>query len=301
MQVTGRLARPRGPFNGFDERAWLAHRGIHAGAESPAITVVGRRGGIWGTIDSGRTAALHAYTGAGHDDAALMLGAIVLGVEGALSPATVDDFRASGTAHLLAVSGANVAALVVLVLGAAWLVGAPRAAAHALAIAVIAGYALLVGPTPSVVRASVAGALMSLAWLANRPADRWHALGVGAAAVQALDPWAVASPGFQLSFAAVAAIFALAPRLRAWLEGVPWPDLLREPLALAVACTLATAPFALWHFDRAALAGSVPANLLAVPASAPCSGWAWRLRCSRRSRTPRRPTQPAPLPRSACT
>jgi competence protein ComEC len=84
-----------------------------------------------------------------------------------------------------------------------------------------------------------------------------------------LDPWAVVEPGFQLSFVAVAAIYALAPRLSAWLDGRPCPAVLRTPIAVSVACTVATAPISWWHFDRASLAGSVPANLLALPLVAP--------------------------------
>ena len=85
----------------------------------------------------------------------------------------------------------------------------------------------------------------------------------------ALDPWAVVGPGFQLSFVAVAAIHGLAPRLRAWLEGTAIPLRLCAPLAISLACTLATAPVALVHFGRTSLVASLPANLLALPAVAP--------------------------------
>ena len=85
----------------------------------------------------------------------------------------------------------------------------------------------------------------------------------------ALDPWAIAGPGFQLSFVAVAAIHGLAPPIRRWLEGTPVPLRLCTPLAISLACTLATAPVALVHFGRTSLVASLPANLLALPAVAP--------------------------------
>ena len=85
----------------------------------------------------------------------------------------------------------------------------------------------------------------------------------------ALDPWAVVGPGFQLSFVAVAAIHGLAPRIRSWLEGTPVPLRLCSPLAVSLACTVATAPVALAHFGRTSLVASLPANLLALPAIAP--------------------------------
>ena len=80
-------------------------------------------------------------------------------------------------------------------------------------------YAAIVGGGPSVVRAAATGVLASLAWLVGSARDPWHLLALAAAAVLALDPWAVAGPGFQLSFVAVAAIHGLAPPIRSWLEG----------------------------------------------------------------------------------
>src|SRR5205823_8135098 len=87
----------------------------------------------------------------------------------------------------------------------------------------IAGYVLAVGAQPSVVRAGIAGALVSLAWLAARPVDRWYFLLLGALVLLAWNPYSLLEPGFQLSFAAVAAIFVLVPRLTTTLEGYPLP------------------------------------------------------------------------------
>ena len=100
---------------------------------------------------------------------------------------------------------------------------------------------------------------MAVAWLASRPVARWHLLACGAAVVLALNPLDLFNPGFQLSFAAVWAIFAVAPRLQGWLGSA---------VAVSVACTLVTTPIAWWHFGRLAPL-SVPANLLALPAVGP--------------------------------
>ena len=67
----------------------------------------------------------------------------------------------------------------------------------------------------------------------------------------------------------MAAIHGLAPPIRRWLEGTLVPLRLCSPLAISVACTLATAPVALVHFGRTSLVASLPANLLALPAVAP--------------------------------
>jgi competence protein ComEC len=269
IELRGHLRAPHdGSAGGFDERTWLARQGVHEVLRASSAKIVGRRGGPWGVIDHVRRearAALHVSGGEGE----AVADGVVLGGDDGLSEGTRDAFRASGLGHLLAVSGQNVVLLVAaIVLVCAWL-GIARAPALGIAIAATILYVLVVGPGASVVRAGITGVVIALAWLASRPVARWHVLSVAAAGCLWLDPWAVLEPGFQLSFAAVVAIFVAAPRLRGWLEGTPCPARLREPLAISTACTLATAPIAWLQFDRVALVGSLPANVLAIPAVAP--------------------------------
>ena len=71
-----------------------------------------------------------------------------------------------------------------------------------------------------------------------------------------------------VSFSAVVAIFVLYPRVGRWLAGYPFPRGLREPVAVATACGLATAPVLWLQFHSLPLL-SVPANALAAPAVLP--------------------------------
>jgi competence protein ComEC len=128
-----------------------------------------------------------------------------------------------------------------------------------------------VGAQPSVVRAGIAGGLGSLAWITARERDRWWFLLLGALALLARNPYTLLDPGFQLSFAAVGAIFVLAPRLSGLLEGYPLPRRLAAVVAVSGACGLATAPI-LWLRFGAVPVLSVPANALAAPAVAPLLG-----------------------------
>jgi competence protein ComEC len=133
-------------------------------------------------------------------------------------------------------------------------------------LGLIAVYVLAVGWQPSVVRAGVAAGLASLAWLAERPSDRWHFLAVGAFVLMAWMPTALLEPGFQLSFTAVAAIFVAVPRVRSTLDGYPVPAGVADALAVALACGLATAPIVLLHFGEAP-AYTVLANVVAFLAA----------------------------------
>lgn len=156
----------------------------------------------------------------------------------------------------------------------AWLLGIPRAFAEVGALAAIGAYVLAVGAQPSVVRAGIAGALGSLAWLAARQRDRWYFLLLGAFALLAWNPYSLLDAGFQLSFAAVAAIFIGAPRILRFLEGYPVPRPLAGVLAVSAACGLATAPIVWLQFGAIPLL-SIPANALAAPAMPPLLGCAF--------------------------
>jgi competence protein ComEC len=198
---------------------------------------------------------------------------VVLGDEHGLPRGLRDRFRASGLYHLLAVSGQNVVLVGAGVLAVAWLLGIPRWVGELGALAGIGGYVLAVGLQPSVVRAGIAGALGSLAWLTARPRDRWYFLLLGAFALLAWNPYAVFDAGFQLSFAAVVAIFLLVPRLERVLEGYPLPPGLRGVIAVSTACGVATAPV-LWLQFHAVSLVAVPANAAAAPAVVPLLGLA---------------------------
>ena len=267
------VERPRGEANGFDEAKWLGRHGIHVVVRASQWRLVGRRGGIAGVSDRLRAWVLHGATSGLSGERRAIVAGIVLGDDQGLSDELRTRFRASGLYHLLAVSGQNVALVAGGVLGTAWLLGVSRIAAQVAALTAIAAYVLAVGAQPSVLRAGVAGCLTSLAWLAGRLPDRWYALALGAFVLLAWNPYTLLDPGFQLSIAAVAAIFVLAPRLRNVLEGYPLPESLREVVAISAACGLATAPVAWFQFHSVPLL-TIPANALAAPVVAPLLGLA---------------------------
>jgi competence protein ComEC len=273
LELVARVRLPRAAEadGSFDEAAYLRRRGVHAVLRADAYRIVGKRGGLGGAADRIRAALAGSIAPGLEGERRALVAGVVLGEDEELDEELRDRFRASGLYHLLAVSGQNVAYVIVGVLLAAWLAGLPRWLAQVAAIAAVGGYVLAVGWQPSVVRAGVAGGLASLAWLASRPSDRWYFLLVGAAVLLAWSPYSLLEPGFQLSFAAVAAIFVLVPRLERLLEGYPIPRWLAAVLAVSAACGLATAPI-LWFQFGAVPVLSVPANALAAPVVAPILG-----------------------------
>ncbi|MDX6517463.1 MAG: competence protein ComEC [Gaiellaceae bacterium] len=273
LEVLGEIRLPRGPSNGFDEHSWLKRRGIHVVLRGDRWRVVGRRGGVASVPDRLRERLAGSVAIGVHGERRGVLMGVVLGDDGGLSDELRQRFRASGLYHLLAVSGQNVALVAGAVLVLVWLAGLPRWVGHVGALAGMAGYVLAVGPQPSVLRAGVAGALGSLAWLAARQRDRWYFLLVGALVLEVWNPYVVLDAGFQLSFAAVLAIFTLVRPFLHFLEGYPVPRRLAEVLAVSTACGTATAPVAWLQFHAIPLL-TVPANAMAAPAVVPLLGLA---------------------------
>jgi competence protein ComEC len=268
LDVRAEAKLPRGPAHGFDERKWLRRRGIHVVLAGDDWRQIGRRGGLGGVADSARRWLGGSAAVGLHGERRGVIEGVVLGDENGLPRQLRDRFRASGLYHLLAVSGQNVVLVAGGALFVAWLLGVPRWLGHVGALLAIAAYVLAVGPQPSVIRAGVAGALASVAWLTARQTDKWYFLLLGALGLLAWNPYVVLDAGFQLSFSAVVAIFVLVPRLQRRLGGYPVPAKLGEVLAVSTACGVATAPV-LWLQFHAVPLVAVPANAAAAPAVVP--------------------------------
>ena len=265
--------RPRDAGSSFDEAEYLERQGVHVVLRASEFRIVGRRGGVPGVADALRRRLADSIAPGAKGERRALIAGVVLGEDEGLAPGLRADFRASGLYHLLAVSGQNVAYVVIGALLLTWIAGVPRWAGQLCALVGIVGYVLAVGWQPSVIRAGIAGGLTSLAWLAARPLDRWYFLLVGAAVLLAVNPHSALEPGFQLSFAAVAAIFVAVGRVERRLEGYPLPARLATVLAVSVVCGIATAPIVWLHFG-AVPTFSVLANALAAPVVAPLLGMA---------------------------
>ena len=237
-----------------------------------------RRGGPAALADGVRARAEAALErGMAEREAALARG-FVLGQDDRIDPATVDDFKRSGLAHLLAVSGQNVILLALLAMPLLALVGLSLRARLVCVLGLIALYVPVTGAGPSIQRAGVMGAAGIVAGLAGRPRSRWYALLLAAAATLAVNPLAGGDVGWQLSFAAVIGILLWTRGISRWLVGrlrdaprpgpLSWQGSLAEGAGMTIAAALATAPLMAHHFDAFSVT-TLPANLLALPAVAP--------------------------------
>ncbi|SBV30148.1 ComEC/Rec2-related protein [Micromonospora krabiensis] len=172
--------------------------------------------------------------------------------------------------HLNAVSGSNVAIVVgAVLLLARWARAGPWLAAGLCAVA-LAGFVILVRPSPSVVRAATMGAIGLAALAAGRPRAALPALAAAITVLVLVDPELAGDPGFALSVLATGGLLLLAPRWRDALRRRGVPAGLAEALAVPAAAQLACGPVVAGLSATVSLV-AVPANLLAVPAIAPAT------------------------------
>jgi competence protein ComEC len=208
------------------------------------------------------------------------------GHEAFVPPAQVEALRAAGLAHIISISGLHMAivggfvfALVRLAVALAPALAlrvSGRKLAAAAGGAAILGYLVLSGAPDPAVRSAVTACAAFAAILADRRALSLRTLALAASLLLLIRPEAVTQPGFQMSFAAATALVALAEAIPRPVREISTPWLVRlfqgarsafaAGVLISLAAGLATAPFALQHFNRVALYG-LPANLLSEPIS----------------------------------
>ena len=238
----------------------LAVRHVAGRLVVDAIGPVGAADPVSTVANHLRRAVVRGAQPLGEDATALLTG-ILFGDDRAQPPATTDDFRAAGLSHLLAVSGQNVA--FVLVVAGVGLGRLGLGSRFLAVLVVLAFFALLTRFEPSVLRATAMAAVAAGATFGGRAVSRPRVLALAVAALLLVDPILVHSVGFGLSVAATAGIVVLAARLEPRLPG---PTAVRESAAVTLAAQVAVAPLLATVFGGVPLV-SVPANLLAGPAA----------------------------------
>ena len=285
LSIKGQLQRPA-RLEAFDYPSYLANQGIsgivftrEANTLNPET---GPKGGWRGWIFDLRRELSGNIEEALPAPQSTVAQALLLGQRGQLPADLVDEFRSTGTSHLLAISGLHVGALLMLVLAVSvWALGRQRRSYLLIALVLIWLYALVSGMPLSVVRAAAMGSVfLAAAWL-GRPRSVLQALAISVAVMVAISPQVLKQISFQLSFAAMAGIALALPyqaRVTAALSrwrttGNGWQrSWMGSILALVVAslivsggAVLTTWPLVAYNFDRIPLLG-ILVTILALPA-----------------------------------
>ncbi len=223
VRVRG-LARPMKPPRNpgeFDEAAWSARQGVsfELRCENKAdAQIIERSVGRHATrlaaqardwIRSQLARGIHASP-----EKLALIESMVLGVNAETPPEMRDLFQKTGTLHLLAVSGLNVAMLATIALMILKPLRVKRTAAVMLTILVLAAYAMITGLSPSCTRAAIMAAFILAAPCFDRSSNALNSLAGAAFVLLAWDTNQLFSVGFQLSFGIVFVILVFARRIQ---------------------------------------------------------------------------------------
>ncbi len=268
-ELDDRLAGERVLISGFARATssdWLRNRHIGSEVIVKEVRDSAPAAPIWRVANGIRTLLSQGAESLTRTDRSLFAG-MVLGDDRHQSPKVADDFRAAGMGHLLVVSGQNVAFVLALVAPAAMRL---RPGSRLLVLLGVLGvFAVLTRFEPSVLRAVFMAAFAVSSAALGRPEVGRRTLGWAIAIVLMVDPFLVRSLAFQLSVCATAGILWITPSLIGVLRG---PRAIRLAIASTAGAQLAVMPLLIGVFGSVPLA-SLPANVLAGPASAPVLMW----------------------------
>ena len=288
--VAERIAPPRNPGE-FDMRSYLARQDVYHGllvryAENGRILRHSGGNPIWRAAQQSRN-WMQAALSRGLEDSPEIHGLIsgmVLGARDETPDEIEEQFQQTGTLHLFAVSGLNVAIVAQLLWIIAIAARIPRRWAIALIIPALFFYAAITGLNTSSVRAALMGAILLGGFFVERKVLPVNSVAAAAFLILCYDTNQLFSTGFQLSFAVVLAIIVLADRLyrflirwwepdpflpRSFAGNVPklaqrtWQAVARG-LSVSLAAWIGSTPLILPYFHLLTPV-SLLANLVVVP------------------------------------
>lgn len=275
LRLRGKLVTP--PENEeFSYREYLARQGIHAYMSGAEVTRLPGNGGnpVKKAIYAFKDKALANIYQIFPDPEASLLSGILLGVDTGLPQDLQQAFKDTGTAHIIAISGFNIA----IIAGLFFLLfsrtlGQTRGSI--VAILGIALYTFLVGADAAVVRAAIMGSISLAARLFGRRNDGMNALMLSAAIMSIFNPNIPWDVGFQLSFFATLGLILYAEPFQEWAVNIithfTEPGTARKIAApiseyflLTLAAQLTTLPIMAYTFKRISLI-SLIANPFVLP------------------------------------
>lgn len=261
VEIWGELEKPDEGVD-FSWRDYLAHQGITTTTQYPHLKVLeGDQGNplmaaLYRLRERGNRVLIQIFPSP--EDA--LLRGILLGDESGISPAMEDAYRRTGTSHIIAISGFNMAVLSGLVsLFFTQRLGTKRGAVATIWLLVC--YSLLVGGSPSVLRAAFMGAFSVIAGVFHRKGNTLNSLGLSALGMVIVNPHLPWDFGFQFSFLATLglALFAgpLHLRLQDWFGkrfqqewSIAAAGMVSEFLLLTLIAQAMVFPISVWHFHQ---------------------------------------------------
>ncbi|KWW52287.1 competence protein ComEC [Bacillus cereus] len=247
-------------FHGFNYRDYLYKQNIHFILEATYISECRKTSlSLVQWILLLRQQAILGVTEMFPEQSGAFMNALLFGDRQQMTFEVEVQYQQFGLVHLLAISGSHIVLLVVIVYFILLRSGVTREIATVCLIFFIPIYMILAGASPSVIRASITGVLMLIAFMCSIRLSSLDALSITAICMLIFDPYLVFNIGFQFSFVGSFALLLSAPLLLESGNGV-----IRNSIYISLISQLVSTPILLYHFGYYS-PYSIFLNILYVP------------------------------------
>ncbi len=246
------------------QRRWQS-RGVLAECRNPRRVQIDGRGNDWrARLARARGDLVSRVQRQYHHPQSDLLAGILLGVQDTMSSELRQDFRATGTSHIVALSGFNVTIIITILSGTLTAVIGRRLAFWP-TLGLVISFVIMTGASASVTRAAVMAVMVMVAQQSGRPIAPSRLLAYTFIIMTAVNPLIVRYDlGFQLSFLATVGLVYLSPGLTVRLGWIPAAADLRGNLSSTLAAMAATEPLLLWTFGRFSIVAPF-VNIVVLP------------------------------------
>ena len=186
----------------------------------------------------------------------------LLGMKSGLPENLSENLRTIGLMHIVVASGAHLGILVGIV--RKLFGGLSRFVELVFSILFVVLFMMMVGWTPSIMRAGVMVILSLVAWFHGRKIAPWRMILMVAAVTLLINPMFLVDLGWLFSFASFAGIMVLSPMIKEFLYGKKKPGFIAELITTTIGATIMTLPITLYFYGTISLI-SLVANLLILP------------------------------------
>jgi competence protein ComEC len=270
IEINGQLSIPKGRRNpgGFDYKNFLAKSGISATifASKDNIKVYeGIKQNVFINVGSNiRNGIINVINKSLPTDQAGLLNGMLIGYKAGLSKEVQGNFSDSGLSHIMAVSGMNVAFIVMPLVFLFKKFYIKQKIANSIIIVLLILFVFIAGFSPSVVRAVIMGIVILIGQMIRRESDVITSMSLAAIILLIYNPYTFFDIGFQLSFAATFSLVLFYKNIKGMLNFKYIPGFLADLLAVTLAAQIGVYPLIIYYFNKISVI-SVISNIIVVP------------------------------------
>lgn len=268
ISIKGKIKEPENFDEKFDYKSYLAKDDIYLAVYNPQIEFLAQDRGnkIYAALYKFKNKLKNIFKENLPEPHASFLAGITLGSKSGIPDDVYEKFKATGTAHIVALSGFNISVIAWAIMGALMFFMISRNLSFWISFFVIVVFVLMTGASPSVVRAAVMGILILIARQQGRLYTAKNALVFAGAAMIFLNPRILRfDMGFQLSFLATLGLIILLPKIEEKLKNIPKLFGMKEAFIATISAQVFVLPLLVYQFGNFSPVG-ILVNVLVLPA-----------------------------------